>query len=254
MATVSDDEVVVSDGKVRGRERFDHWIVDHLAKYPGRVTLVTFFAGLAATGLVSWLSGDDTLVTVISLLATLWALFFSVMIYLLSARDTDRVLEQISDLQEQLGTALASPDETEGEDAADGATAQDQPLIDNDHSALSQQLSRPQAPGRVKGAETGDRFHIPRSAKLQPHLVRGVAEIQRDVPPALLTAWKTATGGDLSMLSRAWTPDYATNRQWVFQTDDHHRWVVFSRENGGVGVLPLDSDGRRGAVRWFPSR
>lgn len=244
MAAESDEEIVVTDGKVPRRARIDHWIVENLAKYPGRVTILTFFAGLIATALVSWASGDDTLVTVVSLLATLWALFFAVMIYLLSARDTDRVLEQISDLQEQLGAALSSPDESDT-----GAT--NAVVVP---SSPSGQSAQPDDSWWTSHREHSDRFTVPESAKTKPYLVRDPEDIEKEVPAALLSAWKTATGADPGTLVRAWTPNSLTNRQWVLQSTDRHRWLIFARENGGIGVLPLDSDGRRGSVRWFPGR
>ena len=245
MASESDEEIVVTDGKVHGRTRIDHWIIENLAKYPGRVTIVTFFAGLTATALVAWASGDDTIVTVVSLLATLWALFFSVMIYLLSAKDTDRVLEQIADLQEQLGAALSSPEESDTGSAPSGVAASPDSGPRPAEAEERWWLSRSEHP---------DRFTVPESAKKKPAVVRGPEDIEKEVPSTLLSAWKTASAVDPATLVRAWTPNSVTNRQWVLQTEDHRRWLVFARENGGIGVLSLDSDNRRGLVRWFPSR
>ncbi|WP_345762439.1 hypothetical protein [Diaminobutyricibacter sp. McL0608] len=113
MSDTSDDEIVVTDGRTtEGRategRRLYRWLLDHLAKFPGRVTVVTFAAGVVVTLFVVVVGGDSSPTTVVSLIATLWALFFAVMIYLLTARDTDKVLEQIADLHEQLATALTN--------------------------------------------------------------------------------------------------------------------------------------------------
>jgi hypothetical protein len=111
MSVTSDDEIVLTDEPATRDARLYRWFLDHLAKFPGRVTAVTFAAGVAVAAGVVAVDGDESPATVVSLVATLWALFFAVMIYLLTARDTDKVLDQISDLHEQLATALAAPDE-----------------------------------------------------------------------------------------------------------------------------------------------
>ncbi len=121
MSDTSDDEIVVTDGRATEGRRLYRWLLDHLAKFPGRVTVVTFAAGVIVTLFVVVVGGDSSPTTVVSLVATLWALFFAVMIYLLTARDNDKVLEQIADLHEQLATALAAPDEDEAESVMESA-------------------------------------------------------------------------------------------------------------------------------------
>jgi hypothetical protein len=240
MSFIADDETVSADGPTPKRARLYHWLLDHLAKFPGRVAAVTFAAGAAVTVGVVAVDGDRSPTTVVSLLATLWALFFAVMIYLLTARDTDKVLEQIADLHEQLATALAAPEE-EGEpvevETAD-AGGESVPAKNPD-VASPDNVPWPLAPGRARPG--GD-------SRRAPRLLVGEAAIVDGVPGDLLDAWVSATGQNRDQLSRAWTRDPRSERQWVLETVGHERWVVFSKGARGVGVMSLEP-GARGRPR-----
>ena len=217
---------------------------------------MTFAAGVVVTVLVVLVGGDWSPTTVVSLIATLWALFFAVMIYLLTARDTDKVLEQIADLHEQLATALAAPDEEEAEAVAEGAEpdAVAQPPADDRHDTARRR------PGDVGSGESAqdfgrgqrrptppdagqDRTRPRPGANRRPHLFVGLPAIVDGVPKDLLDSWTAATGRTVDELSRAWTRDPRSDRQWVLETTSGGRWVVFSKGTQGIGVMSLDDRG-----------
>jgi hypothetical protein len=236
------DDVVVTEGPETGRQRLYSWLLNHLAKFPGRVTVVTFAAGVVVTGLVTLVDGDWSAVTIVSLLATLWALFFAVMIYLLTAKDTDRVLEQIADLHEQLSTALASPDEEEGEEAPEEEVADETEAAPTPPTAPEPgDLARPG--GRRPPPQRPDRDRERQRAQAEAHrptVLTGTDAIVAGVPGDLLDAWRSATGGSTADLSRAWSRDRDSRRQWVFETSGHERWLVFAKRGSEVGVMSLD--------------
>ena len=257
MRLSSDDEIVIAEGSAAPSARLYRWLLDHLAKFPGRVTALTFAAGVAVTVFVVVVDGDESPTTVVSLVATLWALFFAVMIYLLTARDTDRVLDQIADLHEQLATALAAPGEDDGETTTDepgavtgAASATAIPDVSTTEAGPTERAPAVRATlgdGRNGGwpaPDHGGRVRPSPSERHRPHLLSGVTAILDGVPSDLLTAWASATGKSRDELARAWTRDPRTDRQWVLETTGHERWVVFSRGGRGVGVMSLDQAGR----------
>ena len=242
--------------------RLYRWLLDHLAKFPGRVTVVTFAAGVVVTLFVVVVGGDSSPTTVVSLIATLWALFFAVMIYLLTARDTDKVLEQIADLHEQLATALAAPDEEEAESVAESAepdAAASTDVVTPPHVGIpdgvgSGELAQDSGRGQRRPSSPGagqDRTWPPPGANRRPRLYVGLPAIVDGVPKELLDSWTSATGRTIDELSRAWTRDPRSDRQWVLETVGGGRWVVFSKGAQGIGVMSLDD---RGAGRGRPGR
>lgn len=253
MSSALGDELIVDDGPVAPQARFYGWLLDHLAKFPGRVTAVTFAAGVVVTVVVVMIDGDETVTTVVSLVATLWALFFALMIYLLTARDNDKVLDQIADLHEQLATALAAPDDAVENVSESAGAEQALPAPTVDSSADRHPDLSGSEVDRSVPTSRGDRYG--RSDAVggrQPLMLSGVAAIADGVPRELLDAWSSATGESREKLSRAWSRDPSTDQQWVLESIDDHRWVVFSRGARGTGVIPLDGPGRGRAPR--PSR
>jgi hypothetical protein len=267
MSFIADDEIVPADGPAPQRARLYSWLLDHLAKFPGRVAAVTFAAGTVVTVCVVVVDGDKSPTTVVSLLATLWALFFAVMIYLLTARDTDKVLEQIADLHEQLATALAAPEE-EGEPVeVETADADGEPIptttglpdtpsvkaADRTPDRVSpDDLRRQQTPanesrGERRPAPTNESQNRGRpggDSRRAPRLLVGADAIVDGVPADLLDSWVSATGQNRDQLSRAWTRDPRSERQWVLETVGRERWVVYSKGARGVGVMSLDASAR----------
>ncbi|MFF2051112.1 hypothetical protein ACFVU2_05865 [Leifsonia sp. NPDC058194] len=262
MSASFDDQVVVTDGPSTRDSRLYHWVLDHLAKFPGRVTVVTFVAGVIVTVVVVLFGGDGSPTTVVGLVATLWALFFAVMIYLLTARDTDTVLEQIADLHEQLATALASPDEDAGDGEEESAgeeassSAVGEPATQRPPAPAPEPAPAPApapvpvpapapAPVPAPGPAVPGRTRRESGQHGGPHggsqVVSGAAEIAAAVPRELLDAWKTATGGSADDLERAWTRDPRSDRQWVLETGEGERWVVFTRGAQGTGVISLSN-------------
>ncbi|WP_223690501.1 hypothetical protein [Leifsonia poae] len=243
-------EVVVTEGPATRRARSYQWLLDHLAAFPGRVTVVTFAAGVVVTVAAGLWDGDWNPTKLISLIATLWALFFAVMIYLLTARDTDKVLDQIADLHEQLATALDAPSEDAG--PSDGGSADHAVDTAPDTESLAgvpRPAVRPLAP-----AQTDHRELQQHGARPGPRLVNGSPAIIEEVPAELITAWTSATGKNREDLARAWTRDPRSDRQWVFETSSRERWLVFSKGDRGVGVMSLDEVGRAGRHRPNPLR
>ncbi|MBB2967829.1 hypothetical protein [Leifsonia aquatica] len=234
MSASSDGEVVVTDGPSSRYSRLYHWVLDHLAKFPGRVTVVTFVAGVVVTVVVVLLGGDGSPTSVVGLVATLWALFFGVMIYLLTARDTDTVLEQIADLHEQLSTALASPDDA-GEGGDGTQPSEEAPPTTPAPTTPAPRLPAPTTPAPA----TPGRTRQPGGPRGETRVLTGAADIAAGVPPELLAAWTSATGGATADLARVWTRDPRSERQWVFEATDGERWVVFSRGAQGAGVISL---------------
>jgi hypothetical protein len=215
------------DGARSGNARVYSWVLNHLAKFPGRVTAVTFAAGVVVTLVVTLVDGDWSAATIVGLLATLWALFFSVMIYLLTARDTDRVLEQIADLHDQLSTALAAPDEDEEDEQPQPESEAVPPVVREPVAADS-------------ASRSGRRPREDSAGRGRPAVINGAEAISAGVPEDLLTAWAASTGRRTDDLTRAWSRDPRSDRQWVLEASDRERWVVFSKHGSEVGVLSLD--------------
>ncbi|NNC13995.1 hypothetical protein HII28_19205 [Planctomonas sp. JC2975] len=249
------EDVVLSDDSATRRSRFYRWLVDHLAKFPGRVTLVTFAAGVVVAVIVSVVGGDESLVTVAGLVATLWALFFAVMIYLLTARDTDKVLDEISELREQLAEALASPDEEDLSGQTDAAPSAPAPAPDTPEVSTGGELDRPRAgagdgttrPAREPGFAGQPRPHD----RGVPRIADGATQIMEAVPSDLIQTWASATGLTVDDLARAWSRDPRAEKQWVLETPNGERWVVFNRGASRNGVISLTDarHGRRGPRR-----
>lgn len=264
MSVSPDDEIITTEGSTTREARLYHWFLDHLAKFPGRLTVASFAAAAAVTIVVVVAGGDRSPTTVVSLVATLWALFFAIMIYLLTARDTDKVLDQIADLREQLATALAAPDEdvAPAEEKTDSAAAEqtaatsEAPAVHADSTApeTGQGNVRGRTPdgggwgwgdqAPAAGARGPGRDRRGPGAPAGPRLLVGLPAIADGVPSDLLTAWASATGRSRDELSRAWTRDPRADRQWVLETAEGGRWVVFSKGARGVGVMSLDDVGR----------
>jgi hypothetical protein len=251
------------------------WLIDHLAKFPGRVILASFLAAAIVTLLLTLADGDTSPTAVIGMVATLWALFFGVMIYLLTARDTDTVLDQIADLKEQLATALSSPEDAAAADeaAAESATPDDvssatpepdsaeRPSAGAEPETGSGQPSTSPAPAHRPDGSTPARrpgfaggHETERAGGGAPfggtfggaRVLDGSEAIVAGVDPALVEVWESSTGRPATDLTRAWSRDPRSDRQWVFEAGDR-RWVVYSRGGRhGMGVISLDDAGRGG--------
>ncbi len=238
------------------------WLIERLAKHPGWVTLVTFVAGAVVAGVVLGIDERLTLTDVVTLLATLWALFFAVMIYLLSAEDTEHILGQISDLQDQLSTALSEPEDaeaedvSESEDAAGDEPAPDQPdepqalprtgeLVSTgaqpaggNRTAPDLEVADAPATGRADAAEPVRARGRSRDGRLR--MLTTPAEIAETVPSELVAGWSRGTGLPDSAIRRAWSRDPG-RRQWVIETEDA-RWLAFFRHGDDVALVPLHPD------------
>ena len=79
-----------------------------LAGSPLLVVAVTLAIGVAVTGILMWVAPMDS-VAIVTTLATVWGLDLALVIYLLTAKDTDKLLAHIDALQDQLSAALEGP-------------------------------------------------------------------------------------------------------------------------------------------------
>ncbi|QIM18507.1 hypothetical protein G7066_07530 [Leucobacter coleopterorum] len=77
--------------------------MQRLSSRPILVTVVSFALTLVLTVVVLIVEPASVdILGVVSLAATIWGLTHALVICLLTAQDTDRVLEHLSDMQEQL--------------------------------------------------------------------------------------------------------------------------------------------------------
>lgn len=184
---------------------------------------------------------------VVSLLATLWGLTLAVVIYLLTAQDTNRVLGQIGDLQEQLSAALAEPDAT---DTPGSGESPAEPAIDESPSPAPAE-DRPDAPvvvGRHPQPHEPARTRRPSTPQSSAHgssfYVAGTGIALEDrVPLGYIEAWQSATGLAPERISRAWTRGHSDRAPWVLMSDDGSRWSVYSSGDGVPSVIRLASPG-----------
>ena len=83
-------------------------LVARLASSPLLVVGVTLAIGVAVTGVLMIVGHMDS-VAIVTTLATVWGMDLALVIYLLTAKDTDKLLAHIDALQDQLSAALEGP-------------------------------------------------------------------------------------------------------------------------------------------------
>ncbi|MDR0849214.1 MAG: hypothetical protein LBN10_09315 [Propionibacteriaceae bacterium] len=266
--------VVTVEGE--GNRSLMAWLTDHLAQHPGWVTLITCLAASVVTWAVLGLDDRLTPTDVITTLAGLWALFFGIMIYLLSAQDTDHIISQISDLQTQLSRALTSPDDEDIEEsglAVESGSATppehggnqpgpsdtsstnpvDTPSTGPDTAqGLGQRSPSDTSLTGLEQSTTQERPHERRQdererrrpdTRRKIEILTTAEDIARSVPEDFLHGWSSATGLALTDVTRAWTRD-PSDHQWVLETDSS-RWLVFARHGHDIGIVPLHPDPRQ---------
>ena len=193
-----------------GTSRF----VAELAGRPLLVVGVTFVVSAVMTGVLMLAVHGMDVAAAVTTLATIWALVLALVIYLLTARDTDRLLDSIDDLQEQLSAALETP----------GAGAE---VIDAVPAAFP---TTPSEPASVHEPSTTS----PDSAHLDARL-----------PADYLAALRRATGSGVDRIRRAWTPNPNGNGPWVVEDVDGDRWSIFQAGRGHPSVIPLGNPEQR---------
>lgn len=182
-----------------------------LSGRPLLVAAVTLaFAALVTVCCYLGASGLDV-VGVVSLVATVWALALAVVIYLLTAKDTDKLLARIDALQDQLSAVLEKP----GEDAI---------VVDAAPAAKAPQV--PVRPPEPMGEKLAERL-----------------------PTDYLSALRHQARIDPDELRRAWTPNRGSDGPWVVEAADGSRWSVFKGRGGRPTVIPLGAVARASISR-----
>lgn len=229
--------------------------MQRLSSRPILVTIVSFGLTLVLTVVVLILEPDAVdILGVVSLAATLWGLTLALVIYLLTAQDTDRVLEHISDLQEQLAASLAEPEtepETEGE-GEEGAAPDPVPeqTVTTKHEAdpapHTQMEPRDSRQPRSKTEQQAAELHRQRGGAPHGHQDRGFfytsgsgVKLEEVAPPEYVSAWEQTTGRAASEVFRAWTRNQGGASPWVFMTQDGNRWSVFASDDDAPSVIDL---------------
>jgi len=181
----------------------DSRFVAMLAGRPPLVAAVTFGIAVVVT-VVCWLTVRtmDT-VGVVTTLATLWAMVLALVIYLLTAKDTDKLLEHIDALQDQLSAALEGP----------GAGAV---VVDTEV---------PRQPVPVETPASTPQGWVDRLAGR--------------LPPEYLEALQSRTEITAEDITRAWTPYPGGRGPWVVEAADGDRWSVFQGRGGRPTIIPL---------------
>jgi len=184
-----------------------------LAGKPPLVAIATFcVAALVTAALMLAAHGMDA-AGVVSMLATVWALALAVVIYLLTAKDTDKLLDHIDALQEQLSATLDAP--------GPGSL-----VVDTEPESAKQEPTQP----------------VPAELKTPPS--RDVTAGLDRMPADYLAAFSRSTGLDGDDLIRAWTPIPNGTGPWVVEAADHYRWSVFGGRSGHITVIPLGNADR----------
>ncbi|MFC4225291.1 hypothetical protein [Lysinibacter cavernae] len=235
-----------------------------LAGKPMLVTGLTFLLAAAVTiALLVVEPTDVDILGVISLGATVWGLTLALVIYLLTAQDTDRVMDQIADLQEQLAASLIDPDDADDADQ-DESNASAEPTLATQasveplekHQPVTATASNdpdtgPSAPPTVqrgsRGRASAGGLRAEREAMVY-HADAGVPITER-IPLDYLDAWLAATGREPDQIIRGWTRGRAGQSPWVLQAADGTRWSVFSSGDGSPSVIELDDPRFRGDQR-----
>lgn len=213
------------------------------------LVIVTTFTLTAIVTLVVLIAEPDSvdIMGVVSLTATMWGLTLAVVIYLLTAQDTSRVLGQIGDLQEQLSAALAEP-ETETETTEPEAEADTAPLPDDEAPAVtSPRLPEPKPESERHPARPAKGGDGQRRSDTGPWGSReamfysadsGVA-LEDRVPSAYVEAWRSATGRQSDEVIRAWTRGRPDQAPWLLLCADGTRWSVYASGDSAPSVIQL---------------
>ncbi|MCL2783093.1 MAG: hypothetical protein FWD80_03860 [Propionibacteriaceae bacterium] len=187
----------------------DSRFVAMLAGRPPLVAGVTFGIAAVVTVICWFVVPSMDVVGVVTTLATLWAMVLALVIYLLTAKDTDKLLEHIDALQDQLSAAL------EGPGAGAVVVDTEAPL---EPSAVPVQTPAPTPHSQLEG---------------------WVDRLAGRLPPDYLEALRQWTEINAEDITRAWTPNPGGRGPWVVEAADGDRWSVFQGRGGRPTVIPL---------------
>ena len=234
--------------------------VANLASHPLLVVAVTFAIGAAATAVLLILVGGMDATAVVTTLATLWSLDLALAIYLLTARDTDKLLSHIDALQDQLSAALENPGpdavvvEGPSEAAAQSESAAQpepivppQPVVSPEPAVSSGTIAQPQPAGRPDATTPPEPVVQPEAAVPVPTTPAGSpVSVTAYMPAEYLEALRQRARVGIDDIQRAWTPNPFGDGPWVVETISGDRWSVFQGRGGRPTVFPL---GNRESVR-----
>ena len=190
-----------------------------LARNPLSVVAVTLAISVAVTGVLLLFGLDMDAVAIVTTLATVWGVDLALVIYLLTARDTDKLLAHIDALQDQLSAALEAPGA--GAEVIDAAAPVPPP----------QAADVPSVPSVPDAESPADQ---PTGAPATPP-----SALAGRIPDEYLAALLQHAGLDAAGIRRAWTPHPRGNGPWVVEDDQGGRWSVFQARGGRPSVIPL---------------
>ena len=224
--------------------------VANLASHPLLVVAVTFAIGAAATAVLLILVGGMDATAVVTTLATLWSLDLALAIYLLTARDTDKLLSHIDALQDQLSAALENPgpDAVVVEGPAEAAAqsesaAQPEPIVLPQPVVSSGTIAPPEPPARPGPITQPEPVAQPEPAVPVPTTPAGSpVSVTAYMPAEYLEALRQRARVGIDDIQRAWTPNPFGNGPWVVETISGDRWSVFQTRGGRPTVIPLGGD------------
>ena len=233
--------------------------VSSLAKSPLLVVVVTFIIAAAITGYLMVLARGMDAVTTVGTLAAIWGLDLALVIYLLTARDTDKLLAHINALQDQLSAVLEAPgtdaevieaqpdstDTTEPTTIAEPITVVEPPAPSAEPEPIT--APEPQAPTEPPQDYQPPQPHQPPGEFVppptQPNLPQtsadAEAQLTQRIPSSYLAALQRQTGVRTADIRRAWTPNPSGAGPWVVESDDGQRWSIFQTRGGRPTVIPL---------------
>ena len=200
-------------------------------------------------------------VAIVTTLATVWGLDLALVIYLLTAKDTDKLLAHIDALQDQLSAALEGP----GPDAV---------VVENSQIASTSPATVPQKASQQE--ETPQNVTVPENTQPSPssepeipvqpgptpkvhpypsHAPGGTTPVPESLPVTayMPKEYVEALRNQLRMntedIVRAWTPNPHGNGPWVVEDTKGDRWSVFQGRHDRPTVISLESRERLRQIR-----
>ena len=243
-----------------GASRF----VGGLAGNPLLVVAATFVVAVVVTVVLMVAGSGMDLVVTVGTVATLWGLALALVIYLLTARDTDKLLDHIDALQDQLSAVLEAPgagaevieaepdepDPTRPESITSGSEPVPIPVpIEPAPTEPAPIEPAPTEPAPTDPAPTdpiplhpqptqpSSPFPVPTQPSSPPP--DRLAQLAERIPAPYLDALLVQTGVGIADIRRAWTPNPTGNGPWVIEDTSGARWSIMQKYAGHPTVIPL---------------
>jgi len=236
-----------------------------LAGSPLLVVGVTLAIGVAVTGVLMIVGHMDS-VAIVTTLATVWGLDLALVIYLLTAKDTDKLLAHIDALQDQLSAALEGP-------GPDAVVVEGAPQIEGTSGVPPQQipvtepapppglepvqppkpaqpdLAPPQVPGQKTHPHPSHGGTPVHPAPPVPQKTPETLPVEAYMPKEYVEALRNQLRMDTEDIVRAWTPNPHGNGPWVVEDARGDRWSVFQGRHDRPTVISLESRERLRQIR-----